>query len=152
MGRCGGRSASHRGQRLAMDSPEPKPVEHTVTIEYKGDFNMRGFLRMLYYIGGIGASRSVTVDYEDDPFKSTWDGDGADKILSAEIDGVDILNDGAQDFGIGELSSTDMEKFRRASPSKQNELIRLLEQIKRTSDPNKKSELQSRLRVLESSM
>ncbi len=59
---------------------------------------------------------------------------------------------GAQDFGIGELSSTDMEKFRRASPSKQNELIRLLEQIKRTSDPNKKSELQSRLRALETTM
>jgi len=89
-GRWGGRAASHHGQRLAMDASNPKTAEHTAVIKYNGDFNMRGFLQTLDMLA-VGASRSVTIDYEDAPFKSTWDGDGADRIVSAEIDGEDVL-------------------------------------------------------------
>lgn len=75
--------------------------EHKLEIEYDGDFNMAGFIRVLHELGGQGSSRTVIVDLDagdaENP-KFGWDGDGADKIQSATIDGVDILKQkGASD-------------------------------------------------------
>jgi hypothetical protein len=93
-GRWGGRSASHRGQRMATDVAQRKlyDAEHMVVIKYNGDFDMRGFVQTLNTLNN-GSSRSVTIDYEDAPFRSTWDGDGADRIISAEIDGKNALDE-----------------------------------------------------------
>jgi 8-oxo-dGTP pyrophosphatase MutT (NUDIX family) len=77
-------------------------AEHTVTIEYDGDFDMGSLLRAMHYLGAIGASRTVEVAGDDSQIqgemdekgirtKFGWDGDGADKIRSAKLDGVDIL-------------------------------------------------------------
>lgn len=148
MGRWGGRTATPIVPPLAMD--KSSDYEHEIVIRYKGDFNWRKFIQSLDAMA-VGASRSVTVDYEDNPFRGTWDGDGADRIVSAEIDGTDILNDGAKDFGIGELSSTDMEKFRRMNPKQQQELIRLLERVKRATGPAK-AEAQMKLKQFEASL
>lgn len=67
-------------------------AEHTVSIQFNGDFNMAGLLRHMHRLGGIGASRTIiAMDEDDKPVKFGWDGDGADKIVSANVDGVDIL-------------------------------------------------------------
>jgi hypothetical protein len=79
-----------------------RPAEHTATITYNGDFNLGEFLRALWILGGWGASRGVQIapddeetqsDLEDKGYQTKfgWDGDGADRIVSAEIDGEDIL-------------------------------------------------------------
>ncbi len=65
---------------------------HVLRLEYRGDFAMAELIRHLHRLGQIGASRTVTAADENDkevPFG--WDGDGADKVLVAEIDGVDVL-------------------------------------------------------------
>lgn len=93
----------------ASDSAsERPPYEHRVLIHTNGDFDMRGLLRALRWLGQAGASRNVSV-CADDPdtkaemerkgFRTTfeWDGDGADKIIAASIDGADVLADPAAD-------------------------------------------------------
>jgi hypothetical protein len=96
---------------IARDSKaEP---EHTLEIQYDGDFDMAGLLRTLWWLGQAGASRNVDVASEDNEIKGQlkergyqtefgWDGDGADKIYSATIDGMDILKDGAEDAEFNE--------------------------------------------------
>ena len=69
-------------------------AEHRLTVSYDGDFNMAGFVKHVHRLGSIGASRDIVASDENDkPVKFGWDGDGADKIRSAEIDGVDILKE-----------------------------------------------------------
>jgi 8-oxo-dGTP pyrophosphatase MutT (NUDIX family) len=71
-----------------------KEAEHTATIKWNGDFNMAGLLKHLRRLGQVGASREVVaVDEDDKPVKFGWDGDGADRIVSAEIDGAALAND-----------------------------------------------------------
>lgn len=67
--------------------------EREIVLQVNGDFNWRKFLQHIYYLGAVGASRPIYVTTSDDeqvPFG--WDGDGADKIVTATIDGVDILS------------------------------------------------------------
>ncbi len=69
-----------------------REAEHTATIKFNGDFDMAGLLKHLHHLGAIGASRAVdAVDADDKPVHFGWDGDGADKIVEAEIDGKDVL-------------------------------------------------------------
>jgi hypothetical protein len=69
-----------------------RDAEHTAVIKYNGDFDFKGLLQHLKRLGSLGASRDViAVDSDDKPVKFGWDGDGADKIVSAEIDGKDCL-------------------------------------------------------------
>ena len=69
-----------------------KEAEHTATIKFNGDFDMAGLLKHLHHLGAIGASRGVeAIDADDKPVRFGWDGDGADKIVEAEIDGKDVL-------------------------------------------------------------
>lgn len=79
--------------RAACDaSRKPYNAEHELRIEYSGDFNMAGLLRHMHRLGSIGASRTISaMDENDKAVNFGWDGDGADKILSAKLDGVDIL-------------------------------------------------------------
>lgn len=82
----------------ANDSVNPRNAEHTATIKYNGDFDMAGLLRHMHVLGQQGSSRSITaLDGDDKPVVFGWDGDGADKILSADIDGRDALKDQAED-------------------------------------------------------
>ena len=79
---------------LARDSR--KVPEHTLTVRYDGDFSFKGLLTHLQRLGSIGASRTIQALDEDDkvvPFG--WDGDGADKIWDAEIDGEQLAFDRA---------------------------------------------------------
>jgi hypothetical protein len=67
-------------------------MEHKLVIEYNGDFRWKDFLQHLHKLGNDGCSRGVVaMDGDDKPVKFGWDGDGADRICSAEIDGMDIL-------------------------------------------------------------
>jgi 8-oxo-dGTP pyrophosphatase MutT (NUDIX family) len=69
-----------------------KEAEHTATIKFNGDFDMAGLLKHLHHLGAIGASRAVdAIDADDKPVHFGWDGDGADKIVEAQIDGKDVL-------------------------------------------------------------
>jgi hypothetical protein len=79
-----------------------RSAEHAATITYNGDFNLKEFLRTLWVLGGWGASRDVQIapedketqrSLEDNGYRTKfgWDGDGADKIVSAEVDGEDVL-------------------------------------------------------------
>jgi hypothetical protein len=69
-----------------------RDAEHRAVIKYNGDFDFKGLLQHLKYLGGVGASRDVVAfDSDDKPVKFGWDGDGADKIVSAKIDGKDCL-------------------------------------------------------------
>jgi len=76
--------------------------EHRIVIEFNGDFAMGEFIRTLQALGSWGASRNVDISVEDvgtrqelegKGFRTKfgWDGDGADKIVSAELDGQDLL-------------------------------------------------------------
>lgn len=66
--------------------------EHKVVMEFDGDFNITGLLQHLHRLGAIGASRTVIAEDENEKaVKFGWDGDGADKIRSCTVDGVDIL-------------------------------------------------------------
>src|SRR6185503_16707573 len=76
--------------------------EHRLVLEYDGDFDAAALTRTLQILGSWGASRNVEVAGEDSEtqrelekkgyrVKFNWDGDGADKIWSAVIDGVDVL-------------------------------------------------------------
>jgi hypothetical protein len=77
------------GFRVADAKGNPEHVAH---IEFDGDFDMSGLFKHLHRLGGWGASRDViAMDSDDKPIKFNWDGDGADKIRSCTIDGVDIL-------------------------------------------------------------
>lgn len=95
----GGGTSISGGKAYDRSSRDP---EHVVEITFNGDFDMAGLLRVLWILGGWGASRSVEVasgdqetqrDLEKKGYRTKfgWDGDGADKILSAKIDGKDIL-------------------------------------------------------------
>ena len=69
-----------------------REAEHTATIKFNGDFDMAGLLKHLHHLGAIGASRGVeAIDADDKPVRFGWDGDGADKIVEAQIDGKDVL-------------------------------------------------------------
>ena len=84
---------------LADEKPEgveaadaAKEAEHTATVKFNGDFDMAGLLKHLHHLGAVGASRSVNaIDADDKPVPFGWDGDGADKIVEAEVDGKDVL-------------------------------------------------------------
>jgi 8-oxo-dGTP pyrophosphatase MutT (NUDIX family) len=81
-----------RRRRPAEALDASQAPEHVATISYNGDFNMAGLLRHMHALGSMGASRDViAINGDDEPVKFGWDGDGADKIISAEIDGVDAL-------------------------------------------------------------
>ena len=87
---------SHQGE-------DAKPAEHVAMIEYNGDFDMAGLIKHLRSLGSMGASRNiVAMSGDDEPVKFNWDGDGADKILAAEIDGTDVLAEGAADAEFNE--------------------------------------------------
>ncbi len=99
-GEHGGSSWSENELRdYADEKPEgieaadaAKEAEHTATIKFNGDFDMAGLLKHLHHLGAIGASRAVdAIDADDKPVHFGWDGDGADKIVEAEIDGKDVL-------------------------------------------------------------
>jgi uncharacterized protein len=78
---------------LAADSR--KEPEHVLHVEYDGDFDAAGLVRHLHRLGAIGASRNVTADDEEErPVTFNWDGDGADKVWSATLDGRDVLAEG----------------------------------------------------------
>ncbi len=82
------------GNNIAQDSR--KAPEHTLLVRYDGDFSFKGLLGHLQRLGSIGASRTIEARDEDDkivPFG--WDGDGADKIWDAEIDGEKLAFDRA---------------------------------------------------------
>jgi 8-oxo-dGTP pyrophosphatase MutT (NUDIX family) len=69
-----------------------REAEHTATIKFNGDFDMAGLVKHLHHLGAIGASRGVeAIDEDDKPVRFGWDGDGADKIVEAQIDGKDVL-------------------------------------------------------------
>lgn len=81
-----------------MSKAEP---EHALTLRFDGDFDMKGLIRHLHRLGGIGASRSVeAIDENDKPVPFGWDGDGADKIWEAELDGSDILAEPVAQDGV----------------------------------------------------
>jgi hypothetical protein len=68
-----------------------KSAEHTLHMEFDGDFNMKGLVDHMRHLGSIGASRDIiAIDENDKPVKFGWDGDGADKIRSATLDGEKI--------------------------------------------------------------
>ncbi len=78
------------------------PAEHLLQVEFNGDFDMGELIRALYWLGQAGASRDVEVaaddrglqaELADRGYKSKfgWDGDGADKIIKAVLDGVNLL-------------------------------------------------------------
>jgi 8-oxo-dGTP pyrophosphatase MutT (NUDIX family) len=84
---------------IAQDSR--KAPEHTLLVRYDGDFSFKGLLAHLKRLGSIGASRTIEARDEDDkivPFG--WDGDGADKIWDAEIDGEKLAFDRAAVSGV----------------------------------------------------
>lgn len=69
-----------------------REAEHKLTVKFDGDFNAAGFVQHLHHLGSIGASRTVVaMDADDKPVKFGWDGDGADKIIAAELDGKSII-------------------------------------------------------------
>lgn len=74
------------------DAIAGKKPEHEITIKFNGDFNMAALIKHLHRLGQIGASRTViALDENDKEVKFGWDGDGADKIMSCTMDGVNIL-------------------------------------------------------------
>jgi len=79
-----------------------RAYEHEMTIRYSGDFDMAELIRALWWLGQAGASREIEVAASDAELREQlkrkgyrtefgWDGDGADKIISATIDGDDVL-------------------------------------------------------------
>ena len=109
----------HGDLEVTMDSKQEP--EHKVEIEYDGDFNMAGFLRSIWRLGAQGSSRNVVVEEDENPFKSNFDGDGADKIWSAKIDGVDVLKEsGAEDTKVvqDEAKWAALDRSIRASDDK----------------------------------
>lgn len=86
---------------VAMDAKNAP--EHKLELEFDGDFDMAGFLRTLWWLGQAGSSRDVDVASGDSETQAQlkrkgyhtsfgWDGDGADKIRVAQLDGKDILD------------------------------------------------------------
>lgn len=84
---------------IAADAAPQRDAEHEATIRWNGDFDMPGLLGSLKLLGQWGSSRAVEIapgdaetqrDLTDKGHgvKFGWDGDGADKIVSATIDGV----------------------------------------------------------------
>ena len=70
-------------------------------VRYDGDFSFKGLLGHLQRLGSIGASRTIEARDEDDkivPFG--WDGDGADKIWDAELDGEQLAFDRVMVMGM----------------------------------------------------
>lgn len=83
-----------RLQRLAKRRGDDS--EHVAVVRYDGDFPMDKLLAHMRRLGSIGASRTIVAyDEEDRPVKFGWDGDGADKIRSVEIDGQRMAFDAA---------------------------------------------------------
>ena len=75
--------------------------EHTAVIKFDGDFDLGELMRALWWLGQAGASRGLDLCADDSDTKREmeekgyrtkfgWDGDGADKIRSCEIDGVEF--------------------------------------------------------------
>lgn len=68
--------------------------EHVAVIKYNGEWPMAKFIRHLHRLGSIGASRSIVLyDENDKEIPIGWDGDGADKIVEAKVDGSDVLKE-----------------------------------------------------------
>jgi Uncharacterized protein conserved in bacteria (DUF2213)/ADP-ribosyltransferase exoenzyme len=76
-------------------------AEHSAVIEWNGEFNFGDLFRALWWLGQAGASRSIEIAADDSGtqkelldkgyrVKFGWDGDGADKIVKAVVDGVDV--------------------------------------------------------------
>lgn len=88
-------------ERRALAQDSRKEPEHTLIVRYDGDFSFKGLLGHLARLGSIGASRTIEARDEDDkivPFG--WDGDGADKIWAAELDGEQLAFDRVMVMGI----------------------------------------------------
>jgi ADP-ribose pyrophosphatase YjhB (NUDIX family) len=67
-------------------------LEHEIALQTRGDFDWKGLLHHMHSLGSIGASRDIiAMDSDDKPVRFNWDGDGADKIVNATVDGENIL-------------------------------------------------------------
>ncbi len=89
------------GMFMALDSR--KEPEHTLLVRYDGDFRFNSFFTYLRKLGSQGSSRSIgDLDNPDggEPEHFYWDGDGADKIWDAEIDGEKLAFDRAMVAGV----------------------------------------------------
>lgn len=82
---------------------DAKEAEHMAVIKFDGDFDLGELMRSLHYLGAVGASRGIELCREDSDTKREmeekgyrtkfgWDGDGADKVRSCEIDGVEFAS------------------------------------------------------------
>jgi len=67
--------------------------EHKLELEVNGDFNWSAFLQHVKETSETGHSFSIVVDPGDSEYEKSFgfDGDGADRIVSAKIDGKNIL-------------------------------------------------------------
>lgn len=79
--------------RSKIEKRIDKPAENKVEIEHNGDFNWEAFIQHVQETGAIGHSFSVVVDPGDSEHEKSFgfDGDGADRILSAKVNGKNIL-------------------------------------------------------------
>jgi hypothetical protein len=69
--------------------------EHELKIYSNGDFRWADFLRHLSKLGNDGSGADILVTDGGGKANFYWDGDGADKIHSASIDGKDIFSENA---------------------------------------------------------
>lgn len=84
---------------LAEEAQEPEHAEdktgefeHEIALQTRGDFNWKGLIHHMHSLGSMGASRDiVAIDSDDKPVRFNWDGDGADKIINATVDGENIF-------------------------------------------------------------
>ena len=79
--------------RAEIEKRTNKPAENNIEIECNGDFNWEAFLQHVQKTGAVGHSFSIVVDPGDSDHEKSFgfDGDGADRILSAKINGKNIL-------------------------------------------------------------
>ena len=79
-------------------------AEHEVFIRYNGDFPFDKFLKNLHRLGAVGASRTITMqDENDEEIPVGWDGDGADRIIEATVDGRNVIAQDAADIALDRL-------------------------------------------------
>ena len=85
---------------MALDAT--KPAEHELIIQYNGDFNFKALIQALWWLGQAGASREIEIASDDKDIQKQlkekgygprfgWEGDGADKIINATIDGEKFI-------------------------------------------------------------
>lgn len=86
-----------RTENARLETASTGEFERTIEIKHNGDFNWKALLQHLHKLGGWGCSRSVICEGSEpkDDLKIGWDGDGADKIISATVNGQNILGENA---------------------------------------------------------